>query len=135
MSKIHILKKENGSLRVIVHLPGPDGNNPEEKPWKSVFLASKQTGPNSKITAHPTLPGEVVYSSSALDVGINGWNITQEEKDSLDAGDLMEFDLTVDRLGNDFDAGVRSQIKTLTDERINELKRSHVWYGKVLEGS
>ena len=73
MSKIHILESNNNSHRVVINFATPTGNNAVGLSWKAVGLESGMIG------------------SSVLEVGTGPSNTTQEEHDSITAGDTIEI--------------------------------------------
>lgn len=74
MSKIHVLGSDNnGKYFIVAHISTPVGNNTAGKSWKDVAL---------KVG---------VLGSSRLIVGVGPGEITQEEMDSILAGDTLEL--------------------------------------------
>ena len=75
--KIHILDSNNNSYKVAIHFAIPIGNNEVGLTWKSVGLESG------------------IIGSTILKVGTKPSNITQEEYDSIIAGDIIEIVKTI----------------------------------------
>jgi len=93
MSKIHVLESNNNkSYKVAIHFDVPTGNNTAGFSWKSVGLNSGTTG------------------TTSLEVGINPSNITQEEYDSIIAGDIIEIVKNISIEGEATNAAVEALI-------------------------
>lgn len=116
MSKIHILESDNGwSYKVGIHFAVPPGNNSAGYSWKLCGLESGAAG------------------VTALEVGTGPSNITQEEYDSIIAGDIIEIITSISSGRNPTNAAVESLCDIAMDEWKADASRILKYYGHKIE--
>jgi hypothetical protein len=118
MATVHVLENAGGAnYRCVLHVATPAGNNAAGTSWKTCWLAT-------------FLPGT---PATVLSVGNGAGQISQNESNSIGAGDLMEFDFiftddpalnTADR--NALIDAVALSIKT---QKLAELQARLKFYG------
>ena len=112
--KIHALEGNNDkSYRVAIHFTIPVGDNPVGFSWKDVGMESGTIG------------------STILKVGVKPSNITQEEYDSIIAGDIVEIVKTI-YTGTATNASVEALADIAITEAQAEMSSKLAYYGHTI---
>jgi hypothetical protein len=118
MATVHVLENAGGAnFRCVLHVATPAGTNAVGTTWKTCYLAT-------------FLPGA---PATVLSVGNGAGQISQNESNSIGAGDLMEFeflftdDPALDTAGRN--ALIDAVALYIKNQKLAELQARLKFYG------
>ncbi len=120
--KVHVLEQSGPrAFHCVLHALIPAGNNSAGVAWKAAAIGAKVSGPDHIDTG----------KASVLSIGTGGaGQITQAEYDQLVAGDVIEFDVTLElESGGTTSAQVNALASQAIAERQTDLAAKLKWFG------
>lgn len=115
MSNIHILQRHGEKIRVVFHFPTPPGTNSANGTWKAVLLAAGVAG------------------TTVLTEGTGLGNISAQEKSSIQSGDVLELETTIqlDMKANNAQrvAAIDEMYSKIMADYLDDLQAAYKFYG------